>query len=553
METAEKNLRSRTFNISLIIGIFCILFLCLFWNEITLIPVLFVCASLICIVTLLLGGQWLEVFLLSFIILAITGLILVLRSGVNIPFTLNQQTVVEILQWDNQKEAALWNLAYALISFGAVFCVSMWLVARFVLPVQTRAEHRDVLGRLWLYIRGRHGKAISVKDGKLVSSAEEKDRKGPGIALVDSASAIVLEKEMPPEQTIRESIYGKRSALLQSIYEAEKKAWRIKLTIIAALLRNLRWIMVMPSRLLRRFLLKASLLHPRKFKHPKPAARVLGPGIVLVEDDENVRATLDLRKQTRSRKNIKGITRDGIEVTTQINVIFRLDADIVDETERNRRAYPFNAHSGFRAIYGTPVIKQGETGEELVQEWTDLPAFVASDIFRDMIAAQNFDNLFRPDHNVELPLNDFRREFGERVTRETVLRERGIRILNAGFSKLSPNEKVDKQRLETWQAPWHKTTTETLAAGDLQAARIIQRERANAQYDMMKNLADILRDKRVTKTAVVLRLFKSLESASADPSVRRLLAGDTVEILSKWTGNLRSWVGVGNDDDGEKT
>ncbi len=539
----EKLFHAQKFRLFRIVAVFTILYIVAFWGKIDRVLIIFSCVSLICILTFLFWGQWFEVLLLSAIITLIAvGVVLVLHFVFDSPFKWNEQTL-----------AASLSLTYTLISSIATFCVSLWLVARFVLPVQTRAEHRDVLGRLWLYIRGRHGKAISIKDGKLVSSEEEKDRKGRGIALVNSASAIVLEKEMPPEQAIRESVYGKRSALLQSIYETEKKAWRIKLTIIAALLRNLRWIVMMPPRLLRHFLLKAGLRHPRKFKHPKPAARVLGPGIVLVENDENVRATLDLRKQIRSRKNIKGITRDGIEVTTQINVTFRLDADIVGEIERNRRAHPFNAHSGFRAIYGTPIVKQGETGEELVQEWTDLPAFVASDIFRDMISTQNFDNLFRPDHNVELPLNDFRREFGDRVTHETVLRERGIRILNAGFSKLSPNEKVDKQRFETWQAPWHKTTTETLAAGDLQAARIIQRERANAQYDMMRKLADILRDKRITKTAVVLRLFKSLESASADPSVRRLLAGDTVEILSKWTGNLRSWVGIGDDDAGEKT
>jgi len=544
METTRKIFHHRTFYISIISSIFFFLFLYLFWNEITQIPRLFVYVSLICVLIYLFWGGWVELFLLSSIIaLIVVFAILFSRYGSNILLNLNKQLLIDLFTLDRQASAALSNLAYALISFIITFGVSLWLVARFVLPAQTRAERRDVLGRLWLYVRGRHGKAIFVKDGKLINSEEEKDRKGRGIALVDSASAIVLEKEMPPEQTIRESLYGKRSALLQSIYQAEKKAWRIKLAIIAALLRNLRWIMVMPPRLLRRFLLKAGLARPRKFKHPKPAARVLGPGIVLVEDDENVRATLDLRKQIRSRKNIKGITRDGIEVTTQINVTFRLDADIGDETERNRRAHPFNAHSGFRAIYGTPIVKQGETGEELVQEWTDLPAFVASDIFRDMISTQNFDNLFRPDQNVELPLNDFRREFGERVTHETVLRERGIRILNAGFTTLSPSKKVDNQRLGTWQASWHKTTTETLAAGDLQAARIIQRERANAQYEMMRNLAEILRDKHVTKTAVVLRLFKSLESASADPSVRRLLASDTVEILSKWTGNLRSWVG----------
>ncbi|MBI3177432.1 MAG: hypothetical protein HYZ35_05525, partial [Chloroflexi bacterium] len=99
-------------------------------------------------------------------------------------------------------------------------------MARYVLPAQTREEHRRVRGRLWLYIRGQHGPAVHVKNGSQVASAAElaHGKHGPGVALVDPVSAIALEHEFPGEFEPRLSVLRTRSGFSGWLY-FRGKAW----------------------------------------------------------------------------------------------------------------------------------------------------------------------------------------------------------------------------------------------------------------------------------------------------------------------------------------
>jgi hypothetical protein len=450
---------------------------------------------------------------------------------------------------------ALFVLLYEVAVFVVLFRSMLWLLARFVLPVQTRAQHRGVFGRLLLYVQGQHGPAVFVKDGRLVASREERLKQGAGIALVDPASAIALEHETPPRPLAPASPHRVRDGLGEALYRYEKRLLsdpRLVLKYIGSLLYALRWFSVIPGRRLHRRLLALRLIRPRRPPRPPRVARVEGPGIVFIAPDEKVRETLDLRKQSRRRPGIKGLTRDGIEVETTVNVTFVLDdeqtgqegweEETTKRVERNLPAFTFNRRSAFRAVYGSPVRKKtGEGKDEEVKGWMDLPAYVASDIFRDMLSTQTLDNLFRPTSDHEFPLAAFRNDFSRRVQSEPVLKERGIKVLSAGFGGLTLPSAVKDQRISSWQADWTRRSVETLAGGDLQAIRIIQRARANAQYDMVQQINTILQGTD-SKAAITLRLLQALETASTDPSTRRLLPAATVNALSNWLTNLRGWL-----------
>ena len=68
------------------------------------------------------------------------------------------------------------------------------LVSQFVLPVYTPDERLQAMDHFLHYTSGLPGPAIFVKDGQLVASPAEKERRvvGEGVVLVDSASAAVL-------------------------------------------------------------------------------------------------------------------------------------------------------------------------------------------------------------------------------------------------------------------------------------------------------------------------------------------------------------------------
>jgi hypothetical protein len=210
--------------------------------------------------------------------------------------------------------------------------------------------------------------------------------------------------------------------------------------------------------------------------------------------------------------------------------------------ERNRPAFAFNRESAFRAVYGSPVAKLKETAEAPeVKHWTDLPAFVASDIFRDLILTRTLDDLFHPTSDAGFPLAELRDVFSEKVKYDPVLIERGIRVEGADFRLQDLREEVADQRLKSWRADWIRQAMETLAGGDLQAARIIQRARTNAQFDLVKQMMAVLQESGST-AAVLLRFIQALERASADPRTRSLLPAETIQILNNWMNQLSRWL-----------
>lgn len=203
--------------------------------------------------------------------------------------------------------------------------------------------------------------------------------------------------------------------------------------------------------------------------------------------------------------------------------------------------------------------------------WTDLPVQVSVDLFREMLAQVNYDNLYRPNDNGEFPLAQFTNRFNTVVrnmgvlsyrllmrrdggvledgksyspselhctsirlltnTKGKVLRERGIKVIASSFLDLIPPKDVYEQRLDTWRAEWEKDTEIAHAAGELAAARIHARARAQAQQAMVYSLSHIFKTTKGSREALALRVLQALETAAADPKTNQLVPKDTIELL----------------------
>ncbi|MGH2524089.1 MAG: hypothetical protein ACRDH2_16405, partial [Anaerolineales bacterium] len=161
-------------------------------------------------------------------------------------------------------QPTLLGLLFDLLGFAATFFGGLLIISQFVLPVQTMAERERAYEHFFNYFFGAHGPIIFVRDGKLVARKEELRRAGQGVALLDSCSAIVLE----------------RTAVFQ-------------------------WWGSTPA-------------------SAQPLVRAAGPGVVFIQPGERIVATLDLRKQTR-KMVAKALTKDGIEVSAPVSVTFGLD------------------------------------------------------------------------------------------------------------------------------------------------------------------------------------------------------------------------------------
>jgi hypothetical protein len=234
--------------------------------------------------------------------------------------------------------------------------------------------------------------------------------------------------------------------------------------------------------------------------------------------------------------------------------------------------YIFDEVRVINALYARARdAKEGKLGK-----WTELPLDVAVEILRNLLIHTPYDELYKPTEPDEYPMKKFKARFtqqvkntgvlGYQIVRRTdghpledgqtfkasglvfsppqifvsqaVLRDRGIKVLNASFSDLEPSEKVREKIFDAWRARWQQEADKIRAEHELQAKRIRSRERAKAQQDMIISISNILQSSQYTSEALVMRLYQALEAAATQPATQRLLPQDTIRML--W--HLRQWL-----------
>lgn len=204
-------------------------------------------------------------------------------------------------------------------------------------------------------------------------------------------------------------------------------------------------------------------------------------------------------------------------------------------------------------------------------DWADLALKTVVDVFRDTISRYSYDDLFLPENLAEFPVLEKIKPGFNRAIRNLgvlsyrfvwrkdgkplrigdvwderrlylsaprnlqtpkLLRERGIKVIGAGFSEIKPaSEAVRQQRLDYWRARWQREIDAARADRDLEVTRIRNRARAETLSQMTYTLSQILQKSQYSKQAMAVRLFQALERVAADPATRRLLPRETIGML----------------------
>jgi hypothetical protein len=489
---------------------------------------------------------------------------------------------------------------FALVAFGVAEFVflSFLFVSQFVLPVQNPTDRWTVFKRLLYYSMGTHGPAVFIKEGEEIARPEELQSYRPGVAFVDLASAVVLEKQW--------SGGGSRTTLgarLRSSRSNETSHTQDELNLTRKQNRDAK-------------------------------VRAAGPGIVFTHFGERLRGTVGLRRQFRLSPNVRGITRDGFEIFTHVyclftlgqppqvlkviyqgeskpenlkvlqideskNTIKRISAELDAEDTREihrfieslrteehseeinsvsdenfyQAPYEFDADRVFNAVYG----ERRQTKDGNVQDWTTLPVQVAIEIFRDMLSIANYDDLYKPADAQEFPFKtEFRPRLSARVRNQgvlayqfvqrkdglpleegqvwdiqqmdifptrnlvtsKVLRDRGIRVIASGCAELRPtNQAIFQQRFNHWQAGWQQNADKILAGYEYKALQIRSHARAIAQRDICMSMGKLLQTK-IPDEVLAIRLLGALEAYATQPETKRLLPRETISTM----GLLNQWV-----------
>ncbi len=510
------------------------------------------------------------------------------------------------------------------IGLPLFFILGVALVSQFVLPVRTWEERRNVFARLFMYFFNSHGPAVFIQEGKEVANPEELKNSRPGVALVDLTSAIVLERQPfisdmaeddgnPDSESrpsyfayqqrgiFRRSIYGMVGGVIEREKGKEQEIARAsgpgivftqygeKVRGVVSLRRQFRVQPFTTAMSRDGFEVFGHVICIFSLSEPPDVLKVGYP----IEFSGDLQASQLRVVNVDAQGKITGFSDelddDDKQEIHQFARRYRQPVEpVAEEDNKNKKSkkkkepsysvpYPFDPDRVFRAVYADTRLAK----ENKIESWLDLPSKVAVETFRNMVALENYADLYKPKDPKDFPLLQrlkpafskkvrnqgvlsyrFARPWGERrlavgqmwneeqleilpvtaLRTSKVLRDRGIRVIAGSFPELRPaNPLVRKVLFEHWRAPWQKDTEKTLAVYDYEQIRVRADARIKIQKQIAQSLSFILDDQSVSQDAVALRLLASLESFASEKTTNLLVPHEVVNLLT----DMRQWMSSG--------
>lgn len=328
------------------------------------------------------------------------------------------------------------------------------LAAQFVLPVRTPTERATVVGRLLRHLAGLSGPVAFIHNGRAKESGREASRRGPGVLLVDHASAAVLRTDV--------RFTGSVGPGLTFTAPGERLAEALDLRLQVRTL---------------------------------PATRP----ITQVESETQ-------------RETSLALTRDGIPISAELRVTFVLHPGRTLPprlgSDPNRPPYDFHPIAAGRAVYGHAYGTQHDV------PWSRLPLLLVVDLWREEVKARALLDLIRPSPGSVPPLEEVQRAILARLTSPTyairradgrvqwkpsrefhLLHERGIRVLEVEIHDLVLPEDVRQEHLLHWREAWSGAVREVLQDAEQRAEERRRAGRRQAVLELSGQLTSELRSR----------------------------------------------------------
>jgi len=230
----------------------------------------------------------------------------------------------------------------------------VFFFSQFVLPIQNPRDRREIHSRVGNFGSGNRGPALFIKNGRVIMHEGEEDKRGPGVVVLDTASAAVLRTDTDIKDTIGPGIkftkgadkYGKGTEYIAGSVDLRSQ-----------------WQFIGP------------LASDQPFLNPVP--------------------TPSSEVQGR-RQQTSGLTRDGFEVSPTISIKFRIKRpDEKRPTESGVTSqYGYDPNAVRNAIT-REVIHLGTSDNSKVRlEWNKLPTHLVVNLWREYIRKFKLADLF---------------------------------------------------------------------------------------------------------------------------------------------------------------
>ena len=320
----------------------------------------------------------------------------------------------------------LLDLVAALLLVGRM----EFFFSQFVLPIQNPKDRRQIYDRVKYFDTGRRGPALFIKNGRVIEHEGERDKRGPGVIVLDTGSAAVLRTATEIRDTIGPGI--------KFIDSDESIAGSVDLRI--------QWQFIGP------------LASDQPFLNPVPIA-----------------SPKQYNEMQSRRQQTSGLTRDGFEVSPTISIKFG-----VKRPAENRPN-----ESGVTSQYGfDPVSVRNAVTREVIQlgtsvnsqvrlEWNKLPAHLVVNLWREYVRKFKLTDLFtsegvsglqtiadmikkRVRQKDVMALDDSGTPSGEwtESLEYKQLEGRGLEIIDVRIHNVLFDPSLEEKILNQWSAEW---------------------------------------------------------------------------------------------------
>ena len=301
----------------------------------------------------------------------------------------------------------------------------MYFFSQFVLPIQNPKFRREIFSRVSNFETGRRGPALFVKNGRVITHEGETDKRGAGVIVLDTASALVLRTDTEIRDTVGPGIKFTRG----DEYIAGSVDLRTQWQFIGPLASD-----------------QPFLSQPKNDKNSQ------------------------IRAQQTS-----GLTRDGFEVSPTVSIKFAIKrpAEKMPDESGVISQYGFDPVSVRNAITREVVMLNASENKQTRMEWNRLPAHLVVNLWREYIRKFKLGDLFT--NNGVSGLQTIEDMINKRLRQPNVvalddtglptgewiesleyrqLESRGLEVMEIRIHNVLLDPTIEAPMIESWCAEW---------------------------------------------------------------------------------------------------
>ncbi len=468
-------------------------------------------------------------------------------------------------------------IAFNLIGCFGLAYLLVYILSGSVIPLAPGMERWEMFRRFYRYLRGWRFPVLQVREAKLEPDLPVERPANGGVALGGLSSAIVLEQQRLPKfakfplTRVRGTgiVFIDPSEKLRSLVSLRKQR-RCSQQVLAYTSDGIE--------------VKTDLSVTFTIGQPASVVKVAYQGEPYYYNLRVLKVDPLTSKITAIVDELEEDDKRAIHEYAQRFLTFLDHSARLEPEELTSELPPFQVDE--ERIKSAVYYFARNTYDGNIEQWSDLPMQVAVETFRHLIAQKRFDDLyladqvdvfaFRDEPPGKFPLlTEVKPEFFRRMRyrgvvsyqfvhhlkgrlpieglrldnrafrvspvqalppasgTSMVLRERGIKIIEADFSEVVPtDEKITVRRMENWRARWQQQIELFRKDLEQQAAKIRDEARAAKLNEMIRKLLAYLEQGDYTGDPLLQQIVQTLEEILDASTTRKLTPEDTIRLVN---------------------